>query len=179
MTDPARLAILEAKIEIAELLTRYCIAVDDRDMAALADCFTEDGSLVGKDGRPPGKGRDEVMKRYRARFRDLGPTCHWTHGQVIRVDPETLTDASGVVLAHAETWRSGKAHIAALRYEDVYRKEDGHWRIASRITGFFYYLPVTEYAEALGSPLRMRAYGDERPANFPEPLESWQTWDKE
>lgn len=180
MTKPfeQRLAILEAKTEIAELLTRYCVAVDDRDMEALAGCFTHDGQLIGKDGREPGVGREAVMARYRARFHDLGPTCHWTHNHVIDVNTETMTDATGLVLSHAEIWRSGKAHVASLRYEDVYRFEDGAWRIASRTTGFFYYLPVAEYAEGLGDTLRMRAYGDRRPANFPEPLASWTSWNR-
>ena len=173
-----RLAILEAKTEIAELLTRYCVAIDDRDFPGIESCFTVDGQLIGKDGREPGVGRDAVLARYRARFRDLGPTCHWTHNHVITVNPETLTDATGLVLSHAAIWRGGKAHVASLRYEDVYRHEDGAWRIASRTTGFFYYLPVAEYAEGLGDTLRMRAYGDRRPANFPEPLASWQTWDR-
>lgn len=171
-----RLAILEAKLEIAELLTKYCIAVDDRDMAALADCFTEDGQLVGKDGRYPGIGRDQVMARYRSRFASLGPTCHWTHNHIITVDGDSLTEASGIVLSHAEIWRSGTAFIASLRYEDRYRYEVAKWRIASRTTSFFYYIPVAEYAEGLGDPLRMRAYGDRRPANYPEALATWSSW---
>lgn len=177
MDSETRLAVVEAKLDIAELLTRYSIAVDDRDMVALADCFTADGRLIGKDGRDPGIGRDEVMARFRTRFRSLGPTCHWTHNHIINVDADSLTAATGLVLSHAELWRSGKAHIASLRYEDEYRREDGRWRIASRTTSFFYYLPVEEYAQGLGDPLRMRAYGDRRPANFPEPLETWNNWD--
>ncbi|MBS7700256.1 MULTISPECIES: nuclear transport factor 2 family protein [unclassified Chelatococcus] len=171
-----RIAVIEAKLDIAELLTRYSVAVDDRDMAALADCFTEDGQLVGKDGRDPGIGRDNVMARYKSRFKALGPTCHWTHNHIITVDDD-LDKASGLVLSHAEIWRSGKAYVAALRYEDLYRREGGKWRIASRTTSFFYYMPVTEYAEGLGDPLRMRAYGDRRPANFPEPLATWKSWE--
>jgi hypothetical protein len=171
-----RLAVVEAKLEIGDLLTRYCISVDDRDMAALADCFTVDGQLIGKDGRDPGIGRAEVMSRYRSRFASLGPTYHWTHNHIITIDEESLAEASGIVLSHAEIWRSGKAYVAALRYEDRYRKEGGRWRIASRTTGFFYYMPFEEYAEGLGDPLRMRAYGDRRPANFPEPLATWTSW---
>ncbi len=178
MNLETRIAIIEAKLDIAELLTKYSIAVDDRDMAALADCFTEDGQLVGKDGRDPGIGRDNVMARYRSRFKVLGPTYHWTHNHIIKVDENSLTDATGIVLSHAEIWRSEKAFIAALRYEDQYRKEENIWRISSRTTSFFYYLPVEEYAEGLGDPMRMRAYGDRRPANYPEPLASWSTWEE-
>lgn len=94
------------------------------------------------------------------------------------MDENSLTDATGIVLSHAEIWRSEKAFIAALRYEDQYRKEENIWRISSRTTSFFYYLPVEEYAEGLGDPMRMRAYGDRRPANYPEPLASWSTWEE-
>jgi hypothetical protein len=35
---------------------------------------------------------------------------------------------------------------------------------------YMYYIDVREYADALGEPLRVRAYGDHRPADWPEVL---------
>jgi hypothetical protein len=36
--------------------------------------------------------------------------------------------------------------------------------------GYMYYASVQDYAEALKGPLSVRAYGDKRPAHWPEAL---------
>jgi 3-phenylpropionate/cinnamic acid dioxygenase small subunit len=98
----ARLRRLEDRSELRELVARYAIAIDDRDIDAIAELFTADGSFRSQDG---------------------------------------VMNATG--------------------------------RFADRLLSFLYYLPVTEYAEGLGDRLRMRAYGDRRPADFPEALATW------
>ena len=55
-------------------------------------------------------------------------------------------------------------------------RHEGRWCFADRLLSFLYYLPVDEYAQALGDRLRMRAYGDRRPADFPESLPNWQLY---
>jgi hypothetical protein len=66
--------------------------------------------------------------------------------------------------------------VTALRYEDTYKRTDGRWHFHDRLLSFLYYLPVEEYAEGLGSRLRMRAYGDQRPADYPESLPTWKEY---
>ncbi len=39
-----------------------------------------------------------------------------------------------------------------------------------RLMGYMYYASVQDYAEALKGPLSVRAYGDKRPAHWPEAL---------
>jgi hypothetical protein len=95
----------------------------------------------------------------------------------VQFDDADPDRATGLVTSHAEVWRNGQAMLTALRYQDEYRRgADGKWRFADRLLTFFYYLPVTEYAEALGDPLRQRAYGDRRPADFPEALPTWKLY---
>jgi hypothetical protein len=81
-----------------------------------------------------------------------------------------------MILSHAEVWRNGAALIAAIRYFDTYRREGGRWRFAERLLKFLYYVPVPEYAEALGDRNRMRAYGDRRPADWPEGTPAWERY---
>ena len=172
-----RIDRLEARAAIAELVGSYGVACDDRDMARLGALFTEDASFSSRDGVMRAKGVPAILEMYRGRFRVLGPSYHWTHDHFVRFDAENADRATGTVLGHAECWRNGEALIGAMRYEDVYRRDGGVWRFASRELAFFYYVPVTEYAEALGSRFRQRAYGDQRPADYPETLATWTTWE--
>ena len=68
--------------------------------------------------------------------------------------------------------RDGVAMQVALRYKDTYRRVDGRWRFADRLMGYMYYLPFTELAAGLGDRDSVRAYGDHRPADWPESLYS-------
>jgi len=48
MTDQleARIAAIEAREHVRDLVVRYGMAVDDRDMATVAGIFTEQGAAV-------------------------------------------------------------------------------------------------------------------------------------
>ena len=123
-------------------------------------------------------GLENILEMYRGRFRVLGPSCHWTHDHFVTFDERGQDHATDLVLSHAEVWRNGQALLASMRYNDVYQRYGGQWKFASRELSFFYYVPVQDYAEALGSPLRQRAYGDHRNADYPETLASWTSWAK-
>lgn len=172
-----RIDRLESRNAISELCSIYARACDDRDMELLGSLFTDDCVFDSQDGTRRTAGRAAILDMYRGRFRALGPTCHWTHDLIVRFDDADADIATGQLIGHAECWRSGKAMIACTRYDDIYRREAGRWRIDRRVIGYFYYMPVTEYAVALGSPLRMRAFADPKPADYPEPLPTWTTWD--
>jgi hypothetical protein len=175
-SDPAaletRIRRLEDRAELRELVARYCIAIDDRDIAVIGEIFCADGRFRSRDGVMEASGREAVVQQFRGRFAALKATNHIAHDQILSFEDDP-DHASGIVTAHAEVCRNSQAMIAALRYEDQYRREAGTWRFADRLLSFLYYLPVGEYAEGLGSPLRMRAYGDRRPADYPEALPSW------
>jgi len=173
-----RVRALEDRAELRELVARYGLAIDDRDIDSLSGLFTADGSFRSRDGVMNATGRDAVLEQFRSRFSALGPTNHIAHDQVCTLDADGNT-ASGLVTSHAELWRNGRAFVTALRYQDRYRREDGRWRFADRLLSFFYYLPVAEYVNGLGHPLRMRAYGDHRPADYPEALPSWRLYHSE
>jgi ketosteroid isomerase-like protein len=168
-----RLARVEARAEIGELCADYCVSCDDRDLPTLAALFTADAVIASKDGIMNARGRDAIVEMYRGRFRVLGPSYHWTHDHSVAFDPRDETRATGRVLGHAEVFRNGRAQLAAMRYADRYRREGFKWLFEERVLSFFYYVTVEEYAEALGSTLRNRTYGEPRPADYPESLPGW------
>jgi len=174
MTDAdllRRIDRLEARAEISELVADYAISCDDRDTVTLESLFAPDAQMKSKDGVMNAQGRDGIMDLFagpKGRFAVLGPTYHWTHDHKVSFDDKDANKAFGQVLGHAECFRNGQTLVAAMRYNDEYVRLDGKWRFKKRELAFFYYVPVEEYKEALGSTQRQRAYGDRRKADFPE-----------
>jgi len=172
-----RLQQLEDREAIKALIARYGLVMDDRDLALLPTLFTEDVRIFSRDGVMDVHGRDAAVSLFLGRFEVLGPSNHFTHDKIINFDSDP-DRASGIVLSHAEMQRKGQPMLAAIRYEDQYRREDGEWRFAERIFNFFYYVPTVEYLDALGPGLatRMRAYDSAVPADIPEKLSTWQSF---
>jgi hypothetical protein len=90
---------------------------------------------------------------------------------VVRFDDGDPDVAYGLLASHAEVTRNGVGMVVALRYKDTYRRDGGQWKFQDRLMSYMYYLPIPEYAEGLGDGAgSVRAYGDHRPADWPESL---------
>jgi hypothetical protein len=174
----ARIRRLEDRAEIAELVARYGLVMDDRDLEAMPGLFTPDVSIRSADGVMNSTGIDAVVTMLRGRFTVLGPSNHFTHDRIVTFDDADPDRATGLVQSHAEMNRRGVAMLAAIRYHDDYRRHDGRWKFASRLLSFFYYVPADEYVDALGAGLaqRNRAYDQARPADWPETLPTWRRY---
>ena len=120
LTLPERIRRLEDREAIRELVARYCLVIDGRDVAGIADCFTADGGFRSRDGVLNARGRAAVVQQFHGRFAALGPTFHFTHDHVIRFDDRDADRAWGIVTSHAELVRNGQPMWVALRYEDEY-----------------------------------------------------------
>lgn len=167
-----RVRRLEDRKAIEELAVLYGFIMDERDEEGIRQIFCEDATLRSQDGVFAAKGIEEIVKTYLGRFAALGPTNHFSHGHVIRFDADDPDVATGLLASHAEVTRDGVAMQVALRYKDVYRRVDGRWRFADRLMSYMYYMPIAELAEELGDRDSVRAYGDRRPADWPEVLYS-------
>jgi ketosteroid isomerase-like protein len=165
-----RIARLEDRAAIADLAVLYGFVMDERDIDGIRRIFCEDATLRSQDGVFAATGIDEIVKTYQGRFDALGPTNHVSHGHVIRLDDTDPDVATGLLASHAEVIRDGKPMVVALRYKDSYRRTHTGWRFADRLMSYMYYVDVRDYADALGDPNRVRAYGDRRPADWPEVL---------
>ncbi len=172
-TDAAleqRLERLEDRAAIMDLAILYGFVMDERDVAGIRRLFSTDATLKSQDGVFAAKGIDEIVATYEQRFAALGPTNHVSHGHVVRFDDADPDVAHGVVASHAEVWRNERPMVVGLRYKDQYRRTADGWRISNRLMSYMYYVDVREYASALGDQLRVRAYGEPRPADWPEVL---------
>jgi hypothetical protein len=174
-----RLARLEARTELRELVARYCFTIDERDIEGIGECFTRGGSFRSQDGVMNAVGREAVVAQFHGRFAVLGPSNHFTHDHVIEFENNDAMRASGLVNAHAEVVRGGEPMLASLRYHDEYRFEEGRWRFHVRSLAFFYYLRPTDYREAMGGFLRNRAYQEPRTADFPENSAHWKRYEQD
>ncbi len=174
-----RIDRLESRALIAEICTSYGIACDLRDIPTLASLFTPDVVIRAENGSMDAQGIDAAVEMFNAMFRVRGPAYHWTHDRIVHFDDADPDRAVGVVLSHAETTPNGRASIAGLRYDDVYRRRDGRWRFAERVLTFLYYVPMSDYVERLQRQDRVLAGTEWRAADFPEATETWQVWHRE
>ena len=170
-----RIARLEARAELGELASRYAIACDEHDMPALEALFTEDAVFDAPSGLMRAEGRGAIMEMFGEVLSIRGPGYHWTHDCMVRFD-RGEGEASGLVLSHAETTPNGVQSLAAMKYDDLYRREEGGWRFSRRTISFLYYVPVAEYDGALARSDRLMAGDALRQADYPEALPQWRAF---
>lgn len=182
MTDLKSLADridrLESREAIRSLVTDYAVACDVHDIPRLTDLFTADARFGSPNGKMVSSGRDAIRDMFISTFRIRGPAYHWTHDVQVTINPDDPDRASGLVHSHAETTPNGVVSIAAMKYHDTYRREDGIWRFASREITFLYYVPYAQYGAALNQEKRVLMGGDLMPADYPETLQSWQDYER-
>jgi hypothetical protein len=157
---------IDDRQQLTELISRYGMAVDDRDFDTIGRLFTEDGEFHGV------KGRQTIVDYYRARTATFGTSYHYAHTQ--HFDFESDDSASGVVNAHAELCIGGKTVRIALRYLDRYRRSAQGWQFRSRTLKFRYVLPFDEVANGLADPMRVRWPGTQpQMADLPDKLDTY------
>ena len=171
-----RIEWMETRAELTELVTRYGKAIDERDILGLAALFTADGHLYSRDRQLDAQGTAGILRVYKGVFDSLGPSFHWHHGHIIERDAADPNRARGELMAHSETFRNGEQYLAALRYKDIYRREDGVWKFEDRELGFLYFASMADYQSILGKDKRVTVYGDQRHADWPEGLPTWTSY---
>lgn len=154
-----RIQRIEDRHALSELISRYGVAVDDRDFETVAGMYRDDSEFSGV------RGLKAIMAYYKERLALYGPTYHYAHTH--HFDFESDLAASGVVSAHAEIGFDGKTVWMGLRYLDRYVRANGKWYFQSRMLKVRYALPLEELATAYGERLRRRW-----PGTAPQPGET-------
>jgi ketosteroid isomerase-like protein len=108
MTDADRIDRLESTEAIRQLVARYALATDSRDLDALVALFVDDVQ-VGENGR----GRDALRAFFDRSLRDVGVTILFVGNHVIDFDDDD--HARGVVYCRGEIQVDDRWVIQAIQ----------------------------------------------------------------
>lgn len=126
---------------LSDLVARYALNIDQRNLAVVAGLFTADAVLVMPE--PPAsllptivhEGRDAVMTALSA-VEQVPQTFHAILGEVYDVgaEPGRVRGTVACAAHHFLQRSSGEPidRVWHLRYQDTYRQEAGAWRFARR-----------------------------------------------
>ncbi len=135
----ARLERLEATEEIRQLVAKYCLALDMRDLDALCGLFPEDVRVGGGQ-----QGRAALRRWFDETLRvQFTGTAHVTGNHIIEF--ESRDRARGAVYSRNEHETGGEWVIMTMLYWDAYERIGGRWSFRRR-------LPLYWYATDLNQP---------------------------
>ncbi|WP_433148653.1 nuclear transport factor 2 family protein [Actinomadura nitritigenes] len=129
------------RVELLDLVARYALYADRREIDAMAGLFTADAVLVlpsAPDVLDPVRtftGRAEIAATFAA-LDGIPVTFHALVGQVLDAGPGpgTATGEIACVAHHLTERDDGRTSdlVWNCRYTDAYRRDGGTWRIARR-----------------------------------------------
>jgi len=126
VTDELRRLLDRRAIE--DVVVEYARAVDARDWAALAGCFTDDCVVdYALSGRATGP--DEVVALCLTAVEPLDVTQHYVSNVVAAVDGDTAESVCSLAAQHV---RDGRSFAFGGAYHDEWHRTAGGWRIRRR-----------------------------------------------
>lgn len=123
---------LEDRAEITDLLVKYCEKLDEYDIDAVGEVFTDDyvfDSGVGNGG--PKQGKDVIIPAQKQRMGRWRRTHHQLGQSRIEFDGPDKAHGVTYVIAWHENWEGGVC-TGRLRYVDEFVRQDGRWLISRR-----------------------------------------------
>lgn len=121
---------LSDRVEITELVARFVMAVDEKNWASAAACFTTDATIDfgGRVGPVDGAGRvAEVLRRT---IGNVTTTQHAVTNSVVRLDGDRATHVAYIVAYHQ---RGDDFYTVGCRYDDRLVRTDAGWRLFHRV----------------------------------------------
>ncbi len=160
----ARLDRIESSLALAQLPSRYAMALDSRDVGALVELFVDDVKAGAE-----GQGRDALQRWYDRVLRRFYRSIHLICGhQFAFLDSD---HATGSVYCRAEHEDGDGWYIITMQYDDVYERRDGRWFFVKRREHPWYSVDVTERP----GPDFIRWPSDvELRSSMPQRMASWQ-----
>lgn len=159
--DPA--AALADREEIRELAQLYTFAVDDHDLDALATLFTVDA--VFDLGGQRAEGWPAIAEQLGGSMRGWQRMLHTPEAHVVELTGPD--DAIGLAGGHAELVTRREVFVAAYRYADRYRRQEGRWVFTQRAVRFIYCAPSASYGQIVSSGQRVQFPGAEPEPGLP------------
>jgi hypothetical protein len=161
----ARLDRIESTDAIRQLVAKYCIALDMRDLDALCGLFPADVRVSRK-----ARGRRALKVWFDQTLREqFSGTAHVTGNHIIEFDD--ADHARGLVYSRNEHEAGSEWVIMTMVYWDLYERVEGDWLFRRR-------LPLYWYATDLNAPPigaeKMRWPGrDPYDGGYPDFFPSW------
>jgi 3-phenylpropionate/cinnamic acid dioxygenase small subunit len=122
---------------ITELCTQYATALDTKDWALLARCFTTEPVFVHPGGRLVGF--EQILARTSAALTPLTLTQHLLGNITPTVDADGATARCSTYF-HAQHVRTGTPggdrYVIAGRYDDALLRTSDGWRIGERMQSY-------------------------------------------
>jgi hypothetical protein len=147
----AKVAELYDREAIRDLRFRYHECINEAQMAAIPELFTDDGELeFGHLGKA--KGREQIKAFFsglgapraesgeRTR-RGLYRVRQFIHNHVLKVNGDR---AEGYAYLEAKPVYNGESYVVAARYNDEYVKRDGRWLFTKMSLTPFFMVPLKE-----------------------------------
>jgi len=160
-----RVARLEDRAELQDLVVRYFLAADGDDLEALAEIFAAEARFsIG--GWAGGTTREEVIGFLAGERQKMGLTLHTPNYALFTFRGGDR--ASGLVGAHLELVLDAASVFGAVRYQDDYVRRDGRWQILARDMRTIHIAPWAEVGAAFASATPVRWPGTApAPSDFP------------
>jgi hypothetical protein len=121
---------------IRDTIARYAWTLDTGDVEGFVACFCQDGALVWDAFEEPERWEGaEALHHFAAFFRSLPSSAGRQH-HVSNTLIEPCEDGARSRSYVAVALRQGDGpHLLNVMgyYEDLFRREDGHWRLAERV----------------------------------------------
>lgn len=168
-----RVARLEARVDVEELLARYCWALDTRDEDAFLEEFTSDVEFRRTDDGSLGRGSRALWGYIIDILGPMGPTLHVTTANLlVEVSGELVSSRH---LGLAEHSVGDELVVAALSYHHDYRRgSDGRLRISRRAVVPWYFSRACDLARHYGDRRRFWWNGVTPARTLPHDDPAWQ-----
>jgi hypothetical protein len=148
-----RVARLEDRFAINDLVVSYATLLDDAQWDALGELFALKGVFASVNTTT--SGRAAIIENFKVKHAPFTATWHDPHGIV--VDLIDHDHARGTVIGYAELGQPGLTLSTSIRYQDDYLREEGEWRFAKRKVLSLYSMPLSDLAVGgLGDQERKR-----------------------
>lgn len=164
MTTLSPIELAVARDQLRDLVSRYAVAVDSRDLDTLVGLFVDDVQVGRAD-----TGRDALRASFRASLSAVGVTILQVGTHVIDVDD--ADHARGLVYCSGQVQDGDRWIHQSILYRDSYERRDEQWYFVRRVHELFHGVAAPEH------PL------EQEPANWPERShgrgtvpESFPTW---
>jgi 3-phenylpropionate/cinnamic acid dioxygenase small subunit len=126
-------SLLEDRQDIEDVLVAYTHALDSRDWARLADCFTPDATTYYGELGGQNDDRDEIVATCRQALEPIGVSQHLVANIAIEVDGDAATAVCYLNGLHAtKDTPGGDVCVVYGTYRDKIVRTDDGWKISHR-----------------------------------------------